>query len=34
MFSKQCNTIFEQAVADYHQFNDIDKNLAFAKNQY
>ena len=25
MFSKQCNTIFEQAVADYHQFNDIDK---------
>ena len=25
MFSKQCNHIFEQAVADYHQFNDIDK---------
>lgn len=25
MFSKQCNTIFEQAVADYHQYNDIDK---------
>src|SRR5215217_1940295 len=25
MFSKQCNTIFEQAVADYHQFNDVDK---------
>ena len=25
MFSKQCNTIFEQVVADYHQYNDIDK---------
>jgi hypothetical protein len=25
MFSKQCNNIFEQAVANYHQYNDIDK---------
>ncbi len=25
MFSKKCNNIFEQAVADYHQFNDIDR---------
>lgn len=25
MFSKQCNTIFEQAVANYHQYNNIDK---------
>ncbi len=25
MFSKQCNTVFEEAVIDYHQFNDIDK---------
>lgn len=25
MFSKQCNTVFEEAVNDYHKFNDIDK---------
>lgn len=25
MFSKQCNTVFEEALNDYHQFNDIDK---------
>jgi hypothetical protein len=25
MFSKQCNSIFEQAVADYHQYNDVTK---------